>query len=157
MIRRPPRSTRTDTPFPYTTLFRSSRAIATQVWYFIEHPPTADAPVRTTRSSARLAEICSEQEATLVSTPIRLDDGSYEWWTYEGLASNLILAAKITAAGGDYSTVGAYCLRFKLSDARLVDSGGWAGLRALDPMWGLHELQRKIGRASCRVRVCQYV
>src|SRR3546814_4165598 len=24
MIRRPPRSTRTDTPFPYTTLFRSS-------------------------------------------------------------------------------------------------------------------------------------
>src|SRR3546814_3323298 len=26
MIRRPPRSTRTDTPFPYTTLFRSSHA-----------------------------------------------------------------------------------------------------------------------------------
>src|SRR3546814_6362668 len=25
MIRRPPRSTRTDTPFPYTTLFRSLR------------------------------------------------------------------------------------------------------------------------------------
>src|SRR3546814_4643930 len=27
MIRRPPRSTRTDTLFPYTTLFRSSRSI----------------------------------------------------------------------------------------------------------------------------------
>src|SRR3546814_8131974 len=27
MIRRPPRSTRTDTLFPYTTLFRSHRAI----------------------------------------------------------------------------------------------------------------------------------
>src|SRR3546814_2297168 len=27
MIRRPPRSTRTDTLFPYTTLFRSSEAI----------------------------------------------------------------------------------------------------------------------------------
>src|SRR3546814_13541743 len=26
MSRRPPRSTRTDTPFPYTTLFRSSRS-----------------------------------------------------------------------------------------------------------------------------------
>src|SRR3546814_8613202 len=26
MIRRPPRSTRTDTPFPYTTLFRSHRS-----------------------------------------------------------------------------------------------------------------------------------
>src|SRR3546814_4705735 len=28
MIRRPPRSTRTDTLFPYTTLFRSTRAVA---------------------------------------------------------------------------------------------------------------------------------
>src|SRR3546814_17935961 len=27
MIRRPPRSTRTDTPFPYTTLFRSLRSL----------------------------------------------------------------------------------------------------------------------------------
>src|SRR3546814_12000175 len=31
MIRRPPRSTRTDTPFPYTTLFRSA-ASATGAW-----------------------------------------------------------------------------------------------------------------------------
>src|SRR3546814_9895531 len=28
MIRRPPRSTRTDTLFPYTTLFRSARGVA---------------------------------------------------------------------------------------------------------------------------------
>src|SRR3546814_19321058 len=28
MIRRPPRSTRTDTPFPYTTLFRSQGMLA---------------------------------------------------------------------------------------------------------------------------------
>src|SRR3546814_9134239 len=28
MIRRPPRSTRTDTLFPYTTLFRSGRSVA---------------------------------------------------------------------------------------------------------------------------------
>src|SRR3546814_14132742 len=28
MIRRPPRSTRTDTPFPYTTLFRSAHPVA---------------------------------------------------------------------------------------------------------------------------------
>src|SRR3546814_10507829 len=31
MIRRPPRSTRTDTLFPYTTLFRSNKASATQI------------------------------------------------------------------------------------------------------------------------------
>src|SRR3546814_7007681 len=33
MIRRPPRSTRTDTPFPYTTLFRSREPVA-----HAEHP-----------------------------------------------------------------------------------------------------------------------
>src|SRR3546814_12003217 len=32
MIRRPPRSTRTDTLFPYTTLFRSDCAAALGVW-----------------------------------------------------------------------------------------------------------------------------
>src|SRR3546814_15480962 len=31
MIRRPPRSTRTDTLFPYTTLFRSDNGVAEQV------------------------------------------------------------------------------------------------------------------------------
>src|SRR3546814_1816912 len=30
MIRRPPRSTRTDTPFPYTTLFRSTLGATTR-------------------------------------------------------------------------------------------------------------------------------
>lgn len=119
-----------------------SRVIATQVRDLIEHPLAADAPLLTKRSSARLAEICSEQEATLTTAPIRLDDGSYEWWTYEGLASNLILAAKITAAGGLYSTVGSYCIRFKLSDACLTGSDGWQGVCALEPVWSTQEEQR---------------
>src|SRR3546814_2405589 len=32
MIRRPPRSTRTDTLFPYTTLFRSKAGLPSGVW-----------------------------------------------------------------------------------------------------------------------------
>src|SRR3546814_12601150 len=32
MIRRPPRSTRTDTLFPYTTLFRSPGGVETPIW-----------------------------------------------------------------------------------------------------------------------------
>src|SRR3546814_4435635 len=40
MIRRPPRSTRTDTLFPYTTLFRSLRGVGF-------HYPGAEAPVLT--------------------------------------------------------------------------------------------------------------
>src|SRR3546814_5241456 len=46
MIRRPPRSTRTDTLFPYTTLFRSTRRGA--------HRPDG---VRGTRTDADLVEV----------------------------------------------------------------------------------------------------
>src|SRR3546814_6604538 len=47
MIRRPPRSTRTDTRFPYTTLFRSARRAR------LSHgaPPTPRARVRKARHS----------------------------------------------------------------------------------------------------------
>src|SRR3546814_13528318 len=43
MIRRPPRSTRTDSLFPYTTLFRSAISVvelvfsATALWYLLPH------------------------------------------------------------------------------------------------------------------------
>src|SRR3546814_1967117 len=37
MIRRPPRSTRTDTLFPYTTLFRSRVRVVPQVGVAVEH------------------------------------------------------------------------------------------------------------------------
>src|SRR3546814_2430748 len=35
MIRRPPRSTRTDTLFPYTTLFRSSAPMCRVLWLLL--------------------------------------------------------------------------------------------------------------------------
>src|SRR3546814_1710033 len=47
MIRRPPRSTRTDSPFPYTTLFRS--------------PPTHSAPAIPGRGSERPARSAGRQ------------------------------------------------------------------------------------------------
>src|SRR3546814_10416979 len=46
MIRRPPRSTRTDTLFPYTTLFRSQQAIL----------PEADIAAHQSRAGAEPAE-----------------------------------------------------------------------------------------------------
>src|SRR3546814_10642540 len=33
MLRRPPRSTRTDTLFPYTTLFRSVKSLRDELWF----------------------------------------------------------------------------------------------------------------------------
>src|SRR3546814_9219160 len=50
MIRRPPRSTRTDTLFPYTTLFRSCRSTA-RSWCPIRSAPT------TTRENAMRGNI----------------------------------------------------------------------------------------------------
>src|SRR3546814_7004577 len=47
MIRRPPRSTRTDTLFPYTTLFRSLVALATARCEAINPTPGADAVIAT--------------------------------------------------------------------------------------------------------------
>src|SRR3546814_965797 len=38
MIRRPPRSTRTDTLFPYTTLFRSFAAVGALVEHLVDDP-----------------------------------------------------------------------------------------------------------------------
>src|SRR3546814_7065233 len=50
MIRRPPRSTRTDTLFPYTTLFRSTVPID-----IIETPPTPDPSSDPRQSSAAIS------------------------------------------------------------------------------------------------------
>src|SRR3546814_16916878 len=44
MIRHPPRSTRTDTLCPYTTLFRSGRARARALALRSAHPPLEPAP-----------------------------------------------------------------------------------------------------------------
>src|SRR3546814_7386645 len=50
MIRRPPRSTRTDTLFPYTTLFRSSRSSLTSL---------SASPVRSRRRQRRFRKVRS--------------------------------------------------------------------------------------------------
>src|SRR3546814_10456113 len=56
MIRRPPRSTRTDTLFPYTTLFRSGRQ--------------ASAPARSTMASTALDSQAVEISASLASAGV---------------------------------------------------------------------------------------
>src|SRR3546814_2914610 len=43
MIRRPPRSTRTDTLFPYTTLFRSARRLRRGGHLLLQHRPLVGA------------------------------------------------------------------------------------------------------------------
>src|SRR3546814_7212035 len=72
MTRRPPRSTRTDTPFPYTTLFRSTyRSTAAEIGLMIDERRTVDAALEIDDDTAPLARplvwvssFFSEREAT---------------------------------------------------------------------------------------------
>src|SRR3546814_4887029 len=61
IIRRPPRSTRTDTLFPYTTLFRSDQS-AGWVWTYAPHPLPAILP----------APISADRIACTVASPITI-------------------------------------------------------------------------------------
>src|SRR3546814_11918594 len=61
MIRRPPRSTRTDTLFPYTTLFRSSK------WPAPAPPAVPPAPTSTSRSGIAAAWRSEEHTSELQS------------------------------------------------------------------------------------------
>src|SRR3546814_13744610 len=104
MIRRPPRSTRTDTLFPYTTLFRS-------------HAKYIDRVLRH-----------ADMEPLVV----------------ERVASSELMMA-LVSAGFALGLVGAS--HFSMSNDQSVVTRPLS-LR-LPPL--------KIGRASCRERVCQYV
>src|SRR3546814_13495404 len=94
MIRRPPRSTRTDTLFPYTTLFRSQH----------ERP----------EQQQRGAQAAARRAIRLGGTAFVADD--------EFIADDIVPL-----------------------DLRIIRAGT-GGL-----------VERKIGRASCRDSVCQYV
>src|SRR3546814_4832274 len=65
MIRLPPRSTRTDTLFPYTTLFRSAQREQRCLMGLMKHPPAAkrhrplNADARTQRSEEHTSELQS--------------------------------------------------------------------------------------------------
>src|SRR3546814_2250396 len=62
MIRRPPRSTRTDTLFPYTTLFRSERALVADV---AAHRAQVRPAVVTLRGIHRIAQDARQRSVAL--------------------------------------------------------------------------------------------
>src|SRR3546814_19864209 len=70
MIRRPPRSTRTDTRFPYTTLFRSRKAATTAPAPATNAPPTlANTPMPPPGNTAALAA-AGLTVATMAGNPV---------------------------------------------------------------------------------------
>src|SRR3546814_1417102 len=65
MIRRPPRSTRTDTLFPYTTLFRSPSATARACWRTCDASSARVSRRRRTRGHHRSEEHTSELQSLM--------------------------------------------------------------------------------------------
>src|SRR3546814_8846305 len=61
MIRRPPRSTRTDTLFPYTTLFRSRTGAVLHFLDARDHRPRVRQQAAPRRAELRLARVALEQ------------------------------------------------------------------------------------------------
>src|SRR3546814_19694483 len=84
MVRRPPRSTRTDTLFPYTTLFRSKVVWSDLSGFVGATPGAADAPNDTAKQKAS-REAQAQTGKLLPDTPISLPrirapdlDGQYK-------------------------------------------------------------------------------
>src|SRR3546814_14932100 len=128
MIRRPPRCTRTDTLFPYTTLFRSEPAM---------------------RHDDRIEFVAvKDQQAPAV------DGGMHRLFpdldTAEIRACEL--AEHLVVIAGDIDDVrAALGALHDAADDRIVPPGPGKALLQLPAV------ADDIGRASCRERVCQYV
>src|SRR3546814_12067386 len=128
MIRRPPRSTRTDTLFPYTTLFRSALDIRYQGRNVVH--PLSQAPRLSLNSPA------SGTIYYNFSSPNNPDSVS--------------LPLVISVPAGVDLTAGRP-LTFDI--AYICDAV--AGMDRVE--FRMILAQAQIGRASCRERVCQYV
>src|SRR3546814_1439608 len=133
MIRRPPRSTRTDTLFPYTTLFRSHAVDQRRPQVHAEFFPAADGHHRSENQNPTRAvveagprpdlapAVAGEQVLKLAVQRRRVGHGAVDMGLAQALAPHL--------------------------HAR--------GMDIFVAHWSLSCCQ--IGRASCRERVCPYV
>src|SRR3546814_18482730 len=118
MIRRPPRSTRTDTLFPYTTLFRSANYVINE---WLDREFDAFHPQKSARTAVNrsLSSFVVYTEYLLLAV------------------IGLFLASRLGTS-------------FFYTSLLFIFSGLMYNLKPF-------RTKDKIGRASCRERVCQYV
>src|SRR3546814_13533022 len=134
MIRRPPRSTRTDTLFPYTTLFRSRRAPEIELLW---------------RQIGERIEKDIDNAARPVAQRRGAQDRQHQVEAFtgaigpEGLTEVLLVVGK-AGIGGDVEQT-------EYANGGLEEEAGAGDLRLLQVAL------EAIGRASCRERVGRYV
>src|SRR3546814_16723817 len=95
MIRRPPRSTRPDTPFPYPTLFRSQ----VERLALLAQASGLDGVVCSPHEIASLRRVCGP-EFLLVVPGIRPS------WAAAGDQKRIMTPQQAVAAGADYLEIG---------------------------------------------------
>src|SRR3546814_5345143 len=96
MIRRPPRSTRTDTLFPYTTLFRSCRSTEFPRRPGLGSPPGRPRVPRSTRVGAPGA---TPDRGTQVSTPTPYPGGIMSTLTTAPADTDIVTTARRVLPG----------------------------------------------------------
>src|SRR3546814_17142974 len=131
MIRRPPRSTRTDTLFPYTTLFRSGFPVLAAIERYIDLFDTAAA------RPGKAADVIEPLVQQRLAAGRRRNHGFA--FLYGRVLAQL-------AVGHEIDIVRGFILRIP---------GLVAPLDAAPPFAPRHPL--KNGRAHVRDRVCKYV
>src|SRR3546814_7886821 len=145
MIRRPPRSTRTDTLFPYTTLFRSAPNPNS-------NEETNKAPE--TRFWFNLFENNYYQREQMLRSRIALTTRLADWSNLilEGNLNNLYTKTETKELGqGQEFTGGLYALRHRVKENYFLKAMVTAE-RAIAPGLDINglicgDIQRKIGRA----------
>src|SRR3546814_2087085 len=179
MLRRPPRSTRTDTLFPYTTLFRSggrnnkghvtSRGIAgghKQRYRFI------DFKRRKWDMEATVERIEYDPNRTAFITLVKYEDGEQNYILAPqrlAVGDKVVAGKKVDVKPGNAMELSQMPVgtiihngeRKNDVEGKIARSAGtYAQLGGRDRglvIVRLNSGEQQIGRASCRERVCQYV
>src|SRR3546814_13417933 len=141
MIRRPPRSTRTDTLFPYTTLFRSAAQRGAHVVRRLagEHQPDPAVLLAILDVAELLLHLVGVLDGLNARDP-RLEPANVRVVVLQRVVGEADAAAAIRF---DQRGRGA------LAEAEFDQRRNLRGRASLAVL--------EIGRASCRERVCQYV
>src|SRR3546814_16083447 len=134
MIRRPPRSTRTDTLFPYTTLFRSGNSEEVKDW-----------------TSAGVRELLEAFEHPGLKIRLKAANELVGRIGDEAVTPLKILISRNETGSQQYVHALWTLYRLEALDGDLMRNA----LKHEDPMVRTHVLQN--GRAWCRERVGQYV
>src|SRR3546814_11757394 len=139
MIRRPPRSTRTDTLFPYTTLFRSQsgaqRGLLVRAQELIDELAEIDQTRRAWINE--VVEVLVEPGQRHIPLAVgkvlldrQVDVGRLEW-----------LQCRITAVGTECRTV-----RIGIRNLGTVDVEGQAGVELVRASTGNRSEERRVGK-----------